>query len=139
MSALNLTGTVTNAHGAVAPISGVINVIDPPVVDGVVVSPPSGPRGTLFTITVNAHDVNVPPSTPLAYNVQVNGVAATPTGAPNVFTWQSSLRLSRSRRHRQSRSRFARTDKYGRDRLPHYSGTARRWAIRQSFRISIPA
>jgi hypothetical protein len=89
MSALNLTGTVTNAAGAVAPISGVINVIDPPVVDGVVVSPPSGPRGTLFTITVNAHDVNVPPSS-LSYTLLVNGVAATPTGAPNVFTWQSS-------------------------------------------------
>lgn len=89
MSALNITGTVADAAGASSPFSGTITVITPPVVDSVVISPTSGVAGTLFTITINAHDPNVPPSTPLAYTVKVNGAAATPTAQPNVFTWQS--------------------------------------------------
>jgi len=89
MTTLTITGLVTDTGGASSPINGVISVLSPPVVDSVIVSPPSGPLGTLFTITVNAHEVNVPPQLPLTYTVFVNGAPATPTAQANIFTYQS--------------------------------------------------
>jgi len=84
MSTLNVTGVVTNESGASSPFSGAITVIDPPVVNSVVVNPQSAPAGTLRTITVNATD---PQEQALTYACKVNGVDATPTAQPNVFTF----------------------------------------------------
>ena len=89
MSILNVTGNVTNSAGAVTPFTGEIVVVDGAVVHSVVVAPPEGIAGTLFTITVNAHDTNVPPRTPLVYGVSVDGVPAIATGIAGQFTYQS--------------------------------------------------
>lgn len=75
----------------------------PPVIDSVVISPMSGPRGTLFTITVTAHDPNTPQlelgylgSLQLFANgnligaaVAVNTVPNTALVSPVIYKWQS--------------------------------------------------
>lgn len=100
MTTLSFFVIVTNSAGLKSGGNIEVEITDsgeplPPVVDSVSVSPPSGPVGTLFTITVDAHDANVPPL-PITYNlrVSVNGgeqvLNTMPTEQPNVFTfiWQ---------------------------------------------------
>lgn len=87
MSTLIVSGTVTNEDGAVRQFSGTLEVVDPPVIDSVVVEPASAPAGVLRTITVTAHD---PSDQDLTYTCKVNGVDATPVeGSPGVFTFQA--------------------------------------------------
>ena len=78
-----IAGTVTNAGGASAPFAGTIEIVEVPVIDGILVVPSMAPAGTLRTITVLAHD---PGGLTLTYACNVNGVPATPTGQPGVFT-----------------------------------------------------
>lgn len=85
MATLQVTGTVTDNAGLVTPFTGtIITQNTAPVVDSVVVSPQSAPAGTLRTITINAHDAE---GGPLTYTCFVEGVAATATAQPNVFTF----------------------------------------------------
>jgi hypothetical protein len=85
MSSLAVTGTTTNEAGLVAQFTGIINVIDPPVVNSVSVSPDPAVAGTLRTITIVATD---PQGQNLTYTCKVNGVDATPVaGSPGVFTF----------------------------------------------------
>jgi hypothetical protein len=85
MSSLAVTGTTTNEAGLVAQFTGIINVIDPPVVSGVSISPDPAVSGTLRTITIAATD---PQGQALTYTCKVNGVDATPVeGQPGVFTY----------------------------------------------------
>ena len=76
MASFTIYVSVQNAHGLFASSSTSLEVTGvgylPPVIDSVDISPPTGPYGTLFTITVNAHDQNDPPS-PLNYNVNAFG------------------------------------------------------------------
>ncbi len=83
MSNLAINGTVTNASGISASFSGNITIVDPPVVVSVTVVPQSAPAGTLRTITIAATD---PQGQALVYSCKVNGVDATATAQPNVFT-----------------------------------------------------
>lgn len=85
MSVKTITGTVTDSGGASIKYTGTITVNDTPIVDLITVVPAAAPAGTLRTITIAAHDPNTPPQT-LTYTCLVNGVAATPTALPNVFT-----------------------------------------------------
>lgn len=85
MSTVTFTGTVTDTAGASAPFTGTITVANAPVISSVSVIPLSAPSGTLRTITINATDPNTP-ALPLKYTCLVNGVAATATSVPNVFT-----------------------------------------------------
>jgi hypothetical protein len=85
MSSLAVTGTVTNESGLSTPFTGLINVIDPPVVGVISVSPDPAAAGILRTITVPATD---PQGQNLTYTCKVNGVDATPVeGQPGVFTY----------------------------------------------------
>lgn len=84
MSTLAITGTAVDTSGASTPFTGSITVIDPPAINSVVVSPASAVAGTLRTITINATD---PQGQTLSYTCKVNGINATPTGQPNVFTY----------------------------------------------------
>lgn len=85
MATLQVTGTVTDNVGLVTPFTGtIVTQNTAPVVDSVVVSPQSAPTGTARTITITAHDVE---GGALTYTCFVEGVAATPTGQPNVFTF----------------------------------------------------
>jgi hypothetical protein len=86
MSTMTVAGTITNSGGAIANFTGTINIVDPPVIDSVSVSPDPAAPGTLRTITVVAHD---PQDQQLTYSCQVNGVDATPTETPHVFTFQA--------------------------------------------------
>lgn len=84
MTTYNITGTVTNTSGGVANITGSFTTVaSPPVINSVVVNPASAPAGTLRTITISATD---PQGQALTYTCLVNGVAATTTTSPNVFT-----------------------------------------------------
>lgn len=84
MATLQVTGTVTDAGGLRTPFTGTIVTQSAPVITSVVVSPQSAPTGTLRTITINATDVD---GGPLTYTCFVEGVAATATAQPNVFTF----------------------------------------------------
>jgi len=84
MSSMAVTGTVTNESGLSVPFTGIINTIDAPVVSSVSVSPDPAVAGTLRTITIAASD---PQGQNLTYTCNVNGVAATPTATPGVFTY----------------------------------------------------
>jgi len=84
MSSLAVTGTVTNEAGLSVPFTGIINTLDAPVVSSVSVSPDPAVAGTLRTITIAATD---PQGQALTYTCKVNGVDATPTATPNVFTF----------------------------------------------------
>lgn len=85
MSSLAVTGTVTNESGLSSPFTGIITVVDPPVVSGVTIDPASAVAGTLRTITIAATD---PQGQNLTYTCKVNGVDASPVaGQPGVFTF----------------------------------------------------
>lgn len=85
MSSLAVTGTVTNESGLSSPFTGIITVVDAPVIASLDVSPASAAPGTLRTITVNATD---PQGQALTYTCKVNGVDATPVaGQPGKFTY----------------------------------------------------
>lgn len=84
MATLNVTGTVTDAGGLQTPFSGTIVTQTAPVIDSVNIVPQSAPVGTSRTITINAHDAE---GGTLTYTCFVEGVAATQTAQPNVFTF----------------------------------------------------
>lgn len=86
MTTLQITGVVTNVSGLSQPFTGTVDVIDPPVVSGVTFSPEAPKAGDLVTITVAATD---PQNEALTFSCEVNGVAATASAAPGVFTWQA--------------------------------------------------
>lgn len=81
---LNITGNAVNSDGVATPFTGTIVVsAAPPVIQSVGVTPPNPqPAGTLRTITINATGA-------VSYTCLVNGVAATATAQPNVFTFQT--------------------------------------------------
>lgn len=88
MATLTVTGTVTDTAGLSTPFNGTITtnpVLLPPIIDSVTVAPDPASVGTLRTITILAHDPNSP-ALGLVYTCLVNGVPATPTAQPNVFT-----------------------------------------------------
>lgn len=80
---VTITGFVTDSGGASSPFNAVATVVDAPVISAVDVNPASAPAGTTRTITITASD---PQGQTLAYTCLVNGVAATPTATPGVFT-----------------------------------------------------
>ena len=78
----NITGNATNADGS-TPFTGTIVVTAPPTNVSATITPANPqPAGTLRTITINATGA-------VSYTCLVNGVAATATGQPNVFTFQT--------------------------------------------------
>ena len=84
MTVHDFIAKVTNSKGASASAPGHINIVDPPVISSVTVTPDPAPAGTLRTIVINATD---PAGLALSYSLTVDGVAVNPvSGQPNQFT-----------------------------------------------------
>lgn len=102
MTTVNLSVWVSNGHAPNAvhqqqfELSGPDVVYTKPIIDSVIVDPPTGPVGTLFTITINAHDTNEPPF-PISFSLYAllsdgswfGTIIREPSDPPNVFKWQT--------------------------------------------------
>lgn len=89
---VTLTGTVTNAGGAVSAPSQ-LTIVPAPVIDTFTVAPASGPAGTTYTITMTAHDTNTPASLASASLVRSDGGTVTPvSGQPaGTYKWTTVI------------------------------------------------
>jgi len=84
MSTKQITGTVRNADGGMAPFSGTISIAGIPVINSVTVTPQSAVVGTPRIIRVLATD---PDGLALTYECSVDGVALVQSATLGEFSW----------------------------------------------------